>query len=49
MEDLLMAISTVGFPITAFCMMFFLTQTTIKRNTEAINQVKECVLTIHNR
>ena len=32
-------IGTVGFPIVAYCMMFYMCNTTIKENTDAINRL----------
>jgi len=37
--DTLGAISTVGFPIVAFLLMFYQSSTAIKKNTEAINEL----------
>jgi len=40
MEELIIQlISNVGFPIVAFLLMYRLTQTTIKDNTKAINNL----------
>ena len=32
-------ISTIGFPIVAYVMMFYMCNTTIKENTDAINRL----------
>lgn len=36
MDELTSLISNVGFPIAAFCAMFYMCNTTIKENTKAI-------------
>lgn len=36
MDELTTLISNVGFPIAAFCAMFYMCNTTIKENTKAI-------------
>jgi len=36
---ILQAISTVGFPIVAFLLMFYQTSVTIKENTKAIREL----------
>ena len=36
--DLNQLISNVGFPIAAFCAMFYMCNTTIKENTKAIHE-----------
>lgn len=36
MDELTNLISNVGFPIAAFCAMFYMCNTTIKENTKAI-------------
>ena len=36
MDDISSIISNVGFPIAAFCAMFYMCNTTIKENTKAI-------------
>lgn len=40
MMDYVQMISTVGFPIVAFFLMYRLTENTIKENTAAINELK---------
>jgi hypothetical protein len=39
-------ISTVGFPIAAFLLMFYQSNTQLKENTGAINALKEAILTL---
>lgn len=39
MDEILTAISTVGFPIVAFIMMYWFAKTTLEKNTEAINKL----------
>ena len=36
MDEWIQLISNVGFPIAAFCALFYVTNTTIKENTKAI-------------
>lgn len=36
MDEFVSLISNVGFPIAAFCAMFYMCNTTIKENTRAI-------------
>jgi len=38
-ETILSAIGTYGFPIVAFCMMYYMANTTIKENTKAIREI----------
>ena len=42
MQDLVQIIQNVGFPIAAFCLMWYQSNTTIKECTQAINN-----LTLH--
>ena len=42
-EIILTAISTVGFPIVAFFMMYKLNSDVISKNTEALNDLKEAI------
>lgn len=42
-EILTAAISSVGFPIVAFYLMYNLTKETIQKNTEAIQELKEAI------
>jgi len=47
MEELIIqAVSTVGFPIVAFYLMYQLTKDTIQKNTDAINDLKEVVISL---
>ena len=36
-------ISNVGFPIAAFCMMFYMCNTTIKENTKVVSECGELI------
>lgn len=45
-EILISAVSTVGFPIVAFYLMYQLTKDTIQKNTDAINDLKEVVISL---
>jgi hypothetical protein len=45
MEQVLMsAVSTVGFPIVAFYLMYQLTRDTIQKNTDALQELKEVII-----
>ena len=39
MQEILTAISTVGFPIVAFLLMFWQSTRTIKENTKALTEL----------
>ena len=39
MDELVNLISNVGFPIAAFCAMYYMCNNTIKENTKAITEV----------
>lgn len=39
MEDFIQLVSNVGFPIAAFCAMYYMCNTTIKENTKALNEL----------
>jgi len=41
MQEITTAISTVGFPIVAFLLMYRLTKETIKENTEALVELRQ--------
>jgi len=43
-EILISAISTVGFPIVAFYLMYQLTKDTIQKNTDALQELKEVII-----
>jgi hypothetical protein len=45
-EVLISAISVVGFPIVGFYLMYQLCRDTIAKNTDALNQLKEVVITL---
>lgn len=38
-SDFVQLISNVGFPIAAFCAMYYMCNTTIKENTNALNEL----------
>lgn len=40
-ELITQAISTVGFPIVAFLLMYRMARETIKENTEAVNELRQ--------
>lgn len=43
MDELTTLISNVGFPIAAFCAMFYMCNTTIKENTKAIIECTQAI------
>ncbi len=43
-EILISAVSTVGFPIVAFYLMYQLTKDTIQKNTDALHELKEVII-----
>lgn len=43
MDGIATLISNVGFPIAAFCAMFYMCNTTIKDNTKAINECTQAI------
>lgn len=43
MQEIMQAISTVGFPIVAFLLMFYQGNRTIKDNTNALRQLCEYI------
>ena len=43
-ETLISAISVVGFPIVAFCMMYKLCSDTIQKNTDALADLREAFI-----
>lgn len=47
MDELLTAVSTVGFPIVSFFAMFYLVDKTIKANTEALNKLENVMLQVN--
>ncbi len=47
MEELTTLISNVGFPIAAFCAMFYMCNTTIKENTKALTQINLTINRLH--
>jgi len=42
------SISTVGFPIVAFFMLFYLIVRTIKENTKALQELNKCIREIES-
>ena len=48
MGELTQLISNVGFPIAAFCAMFYMCNNTIKENTKAIANCSETIKLVHN-
>jgi len=47
MEELIIqAVSTVGFPIVGFYLMYQLCKDTIAKNTDALNELKEVVISL---
>ena len=42
-------ISNVGFPIAAFCAMFYMCNTTIKENTKAIAECTTAIKTLEDK
>jgi len=47
-EVLISAVSTVGFPIVAFYLMYQLTRDTIQKNTDALQELKEVIISNKN-
>jgi hypothetical protein len=43
-ETLIASIGTVGFPIVAFFLMYQMTNDTIRKNTEAIQELREAII-----
>lgn len=43
-EILISAVSTVGFPIVAFYLMYQLSRDTIQKNTDALQELKEVII-----
>jgi hypothetical protein len=48
MDELTTIISNVGFPIAAFCAMFYMCNTTIKENTKAILECTTAIKLLDN-
>lgn len=48
MENFAQLISNVGFPIAAFCAMFYMCNTTIKENTKAILECTTAIKLLDN-
>ena len=47
MGDFVQLISNVGFPITAFIMMYYMCNTTIKENTKALVDINKTITKFH--
>jgi hypothetical protein len=43
-EPLIASIGTVGFPIVAFFLMYQMTKDTIQKNTDALQELKEVII-----
>ena len=48
MDEITTLISNVGFPIAAFCAMFYMCNTTIKENTKALTDINMTIAKFHN-
>ena len=48
MDELTTLVSNVGFPIAAFCAMFYMCNTTIKENTKALTDINITITKFHN-
>lgn len=46
MDEWIQLISNVGFPIAAFCAMYYMCNTTLKENTKAVSDCTELIRTI---
>ena len=42
-EDIVQIVSNVGFPIAAFCAMFYMCNTTIKENTKVLEELTHLI------
>lgn len=47
MEELTTLVSNVGFPIAAFCAMFYMCNTTIKENTVALASINQMLVKLY--
>lgn len=45
-SDIVQLISNVGFPIAAFCMMYYMCNTTIKENTKVVSDCADLIKNI---
>ena len=43
MDEIITLISNVGFPIAAFCAMYYVCNTTLKENTKAVSDCTELI------
>lgn len=48
MDEFVQLISNVGFPIAAFCAMYYMCNTTIKENTKVVGDCAELIRTLFN-
>jgi hypothetical protein len=49
MEEFTTLISNVGFPIAAFCAMFYMCNNTIKENSAALVNINQTLASIYER
>lgn len=49
MEEFATLVSNVGFPIAAFCAMFYMCNTTIKENTKALTEISILIAKFHGK
>ena len=49
MDEIITLISNVGFPIAAFCAMYYMCNTTIKENTKAISDCTTIIKIIRGK
>ena len=42
-QDIIQLVSNVGFPIAAFCMMYYMCNTTIKENTKVVQDCADLI------
>ena len=49
MDEIISVVQNLGFPIAAFFAMFYMCNTTIHGNTEAINKIENCLIKINER
>lgn len=46
MDEFVTFVSNVGFPIAAFCAMYYMCNTTLKENTTAVQNCTELIRTL---
>ena len=49
MDEFVTFVSNVGFPIAAFCAMYYMCNTTLKENTTAVQNCTELIKTLINK